>query len=218
MLATSSETLSLRTRSTKDAKVLRAMEETYSVTREYEHSDRLSIQYCPHGPWFRTTVRVGASPRLVTEWETLTGSLRAASIATGHDAAYQIPDTVEADKRVRTELASYAELADNWDGQGAKRPPQKTIRDALSFLDRRPDDIPLPDPEQGSEGEVGVYWDDADTGIFAEVTFEGDGTYAYFAVRGTPVDVGEKYGGDGFEVAAPWPADMVRLLRLRSSA
>ena len=88
----------------------------------------------------------------------------------------------------------------------------------MTFLDGRPDDIALPYPEEGSVGEVGVYWDHDDIGIFAEVTFEGDGTYAYFAVHGTPNDVSDKCGGEEFEVSGPWPADLVRILRVSNSA
>ena len=217
-MSTASETLSFPLHGTEAVEVIRATENTYRVAREYEHAHLPLSQYSVQGTWFRTTVRAGQGLFLVTAWETPKTSSRSGSTSTGHVSAYVIPHRSEAERTLRSELASYAELADNWDGQGAITPPQTAIRDALAFLDRRPEDIPLPCPEEGSEGEVGVYWDYEDTGIFAEVTFEGDGTYAYFAVRGTPNDVSDKCGEEGLEVAGPWPADLVRILRVRNSA
>ena len=105
-------------------------------------------------------------------------------------------------------------MSDNWDGDGAKAPSQEAVKDALTFLDGKPTDIPLPYPEEGTEGDVGVYWDKSHAHVFAEVTFEGDGTCAYFAVHGIPGAVTEKYGNDDVDVAAPWPDDMLRILRI----
>ena len=120
--------------------------------------------------------------------------------------------------QLRQELLSYARLEDNWDGDGAKAPSQEAVNDALTFLDGRPGDISPPFPEEGTEGDVGIYWDFRHAQVFAEVTFEGDGTCAYFAVRGVPGAVVEKYGSEGGDVAAPWPGDLLRILRIRNPA
>ena len=122
------------------------------------------------------------------------------------------------ESELREELLSYARLDENWDGNGAKAPSQEAVNDALTFLDGRPGDIPLPYPEEGTEGDVGIYWDFRDAQVFAEVTFEGDGTYAYFAVRGVPGAVAEKYGNDAVDVVGPWPDDILRILRLQYPA
>ena len=111
------------------------------------------------------------------------------------------------------ELLSYVRLDENWDGNGAKAPSQEAVNDALTFLDGRPNDIPLPYPEEGTDGDVGIYWDFRNVQVFAEVTFEGDGTCAYFAVRGRPGAVAEKYGNDDVDVGGPWPEDILRILR-----
>ena len=125
---------------------------------------------------------------------------------------------VESESELREELLSYARLDENWDGNGAKAPSQEAVNDALTFLDGRPGDIPPPYPEESTEGDVGIYWDFRDAQVFAEVTFEGDGTYAYFAVRGVPGAVAEKYGNDGVDVIGPWPDDILRILRLQYPA
>ena len=125
--------------------------------------------------------------------------------------------TSELESKLRQELLSYVHLDDNWDGNGAKAPSQEAVNDALTFLDRRPGDIPLPYPEEGSNGDVGVYWDNGHAQVFAEVSFEGDGTCAYFAVQGVPGAVTEKYGDDGWRVASPWPDDLLRILRKQDS-
>ena len=148
---------------------------------------------------------------LATAWEGMTSSAAMASIATGQETSAE-------ETRLREELSSYAKLANNWNGEGAKPALAGAVKDALKFLDGRPADIPLPHPEEGSEGEIGVYWDYGDVPVFAEVSFEGDGSYAYFAVYGTPKNIVEKCGKDEMDVAAPWPSDMVRLLRNRQSS
>jgi len=121
----------------------------------------------------------------------------------------------DAESKLRQELGSYARLDDNWDGDGAKAPSQKAVYDALTFLDGRPGDIPLPYPEEGLDGDVGVYWDIRHVHVFAEVTFEGDGTCAYIAVHGVPGAVAEKSGSDHVDVAGPWPDEMLRILRIQ---
>ena len=126
--------------------------------------------------------------------------------------------TSEVESKLRHELLSYARLDDNWDGDGAKAPSQEAVNDALIFLDGRPGDIPPPYPEEGTDGDIGVYWDFKHAQVFAEVTFDGDGTFAYFAVRGVPEAAAEKYGSDGVDVAGPWPDDMLRILRIHDPA
>lgn len=116
------------------------------------------------------------------------------------------------------ELRSYAQLGDNWDGEGAVAPSQTAIDDALAFLGQRPPDIPLPYPEEGKEGDVGVYWDNPKAKVFSEVSFEGDGTFSYFAVHGVPSEVIKKCGQDGLEATKPWPEDLLQILRKIDSA
>ena len=147
-------------------------------------------------------------------------SLTALRALNGRDSGRWVALTskVESESELREELLSYARLDENWDGNGAKGPSQEAVNDALTFLDGRPGDIPPPYPEEGTEGDVGIYWDFRDAQVFAEVTFEGDGTYAYFAVRGVPGAVAEKYGNDGVHVIGPWPDDILRILRLQYPA
>ena len=125
--------------------------------------------------------------------------------------------TPELESELRRELRSYTRLGDNWDGEGAKAPSQEAVNDALTFLDERPGDIPLPYPEEGTDGDVGVYWDNGHAQVFAEVSFEGDGTCAYFAAQGVPGAATRKCGGDGLRVDSPWPDDLLRILRTQDS-
>ena len=120
---------------------------------------------------------------------------------------------LDSESKLRHELQSYVHLPDNWDGEGAVRPTQTAIDDALRFLDGRPPDITLPYPEHGFHGEVGVYWDNRDTYVFAEVTFEGDGTFSYYGAYGVPSATVDECGRDDADVSAPWPNDMLRILR-----
>ena len=119
----------------------------------------------------------------------------------------------EAESRLCQKILSFKELDDNWDDDGAKAPSSDAADDALSLLDNRPTDIPLPSPECGTAGDIGFYWDYGHANVFAEVSFEGDGTYAYFTVHGVPGDIVEKYGADGIDVIEPWPSKMLEILR-----
>ena len=113
--------------------------------------------------------------------------------------------------RLREELGSYAELTDNWNGEGGVAPPKEAVRDVISFLDARPDDVRLPLPEVASVGDVGIYWDE--DGIFAEVQFGGDRRYSFYAERKVAREVVEEYSRDGVAIDEGWPDDMVQLLR-----
>ncbi len=139
----------------------------------------------------------------------LTSELR---VRAAHEAWIWVAEEFDAEVKLRQELSSYAQLEDNWDGEGAKAPSTTAIDDALNFLDQKPFDISLPHPEEGREGDVGVYWDNKKAQVFAEVTFDGDGTYAYFAVHGVPSNIIEKCGKDGMNVAGEWPKDLLRIL------
>lgn len=136
----------------------------------------------------------------------------------GHESGSWTQRISGAESRLREELASYASLDDNRDGDGAKAPSLAAVKDALTFLDGRPVDIPLPYPEEGMAGDVAVYWDNSDAHVFAEVTFGGDRTCAYFAVHGVPGAVRETCGKDDVAVGAPWPDDMLRILRVQDPA
>lgn len=115
--------------------------------------------------------------------------------------------------KLRAELRSYIDLSDDWDGEGAKAPSATAVKDTLTFLDRCPEGIPSPRPDQGRDGEVGIYWDFAHSKVFVEATFEGNGKFAFFAVQGTPSQILEKSGMDDVSVHEVWPEDMVRFLR-----
>ncbi|MCY4341719.1 MAG: hypothetical protein OXE48_10225 [Gammaproteobacteria bacterium] len=165
----------------------------------------------------RLTIRIDRKSTQIPQWH---GLARISTILRAHKSSEPgrwvvVPD---AEMMLRQELLSYAHLENNWDGEGAKTPSSEAVNDALAFLSNRPTDIPLPYAEEGSDGDVGVYWDNGNPQVFAEVSFEGDGTCAYFAVQGAPGAVIQECGSEGFSVAHPWPEDLLRILRLLESA
>lgn len=192
---------------------------TYVIMTAKEESDH---------PWARPShQRWCIQPTVRTErrratrasaWHGLSSISTAVRARTNREPGRWTTLTPEMEFQLRQELLSYARLEDSWDGDGAKAPSQEAVNDALTFLDGRPGDIPPPFPEEGTEGDVGVYWDSRPEQVFAEVTFEGDGTCAYFAVRGVPGAVVEKYHGEGVDVAAPWPDNLLRILRIQNPA
>ena len=124
--------------------------------------------------------------------------------------------TSEAEAKLCQQLFAYIQFEDNWDGDGGRVPSLAAANNALWFLANRPADIPLPSPECGTEGDIGLYWENRNARVFAEVVFEGDGTYAYFAVHGDPGAIIEKCGGEKMTVTKSWPDKMLQILRIKT--
>ena len=115
------------------------------------------------------------------------------------------------ESRLRAKLESYGELEDDWDGEGATAPSKAAVGDVLKFLDARPDGIPLPLPEVASIGDIGIYWDH--DSIFAEVQFEGDRKYSFYAQRTETRETVEEYGRDGIAISEGWHDEILQVLR-----
>ena len=164
-----------------------------------------------------STIRLERGYSQVHPWSALLISWTILRVRSGHESGSWTQLTSEAEFKLRQELGSYVHLDDNWNGDGAKAPSLAAVNDALTFLNGMPADVPLPYPEEGSKGDVGIYWDNSHAHVFAEVTFEGDGTCSYFAVHGVPGAITEKCGNDEVDVAAPWPDDMLQILRIQDS-
>ena len=113
--------------------------------------------------------------------------------------------------KLHARLLSYPELPHDWDGRGAAPPSFNAVRDAISFLDKRPSDVPLPFPQIASDGEVGLYWRTGE--IHIEIGFYGDGELSYYA-RYTPASGKSKEcGRDGYSLGAKnWPQDLMLIL------
>ena len=162
------------------------------------------------------TYRLRPQPTVVASWLTFKVVWTALLARNPHTSERPATTITSDELKLRQDLASYARLQKDWDGEGAKPPTKTAVNNALTFLDARPQDIPLPYPEEGTEGDVGVYWEFSDERVFAEVTFDGDGTCAYFAVHGVPGAVDKICGGSAIDVSAPWPDDMLHILRSRN--
>lgn len=189
---------------------------TYGIIIRTEESGvsvaSLSNQLC-----IRPATRIGRSIR-IPQWPGLPRISTTLRAHKSREPGRWTPVATDAESKLRHELLSYAQLENNWDGEGAKAPSREAVNDALTFLDGRPVDIPLPHPEEGSDGDVGVYWDNGNAQVFAEVSFDGEGSCAYFAVQGVPGAVIQECGDDGMNVAGPWPEDLLRILRSQDSA
>ena len=114
-----------------------------------------------------------------------------------------------------SELETYADLPGNWDSEGALKPRKRAVNDALTFLENFPEDVPLPYPEVGRDGDVGIYWDNYEAHTFAQVVFDGDGCFTYIAIIKQPGRDRESYGGEDLTVTSDWPQDLTKVIRLR---
>lgn len=126
-----------------------------------------------------------------------------------------IPNRSDAMMRLVSRVESYGELKDNWDFDGAQAPHQQVISDVLVFLENIPNDLPLPSPEVGIEGEVAVCWKNKKSNVRVDAVFYGDGSFEFFGVHQKSEANRELYGGDKYHITKPWPRDMLRLLHLK---
>lgn len=94
--------------------------------------------------------------------------------------------------------------------EDTERPPRRAVEDAMEFVRRRPQSVPLPRADMPVDGEIAVYWRDGD--MIVEVVFGGEGTCYYY---GEVVETGEvkrTCKGDAIDVAKKWPSDIEALL------
>ena len=110
------------------------------------------------------------------------------------------------------ELLAYRDLPPGWDGYEGVPASIDAISDAFDFLDKMPEDIPLPYPQIATDGEVGLYWRTDE--VYVEVGFYGDGEFSYYArytpsAGGEPQEDGRDHSGLHAE---EWPEGLLSIL------
>jgi hypothetical protein len=128
------------------------------------------------------------------------------------DPAAEIEHAEEpsAEDKLEAQLQSYMDLPHGWDGYDGVPASLDAVTDAFSFLKKRPPDIPLPYPQIGPDGEVGLYWHTKE--VFAEVGFYGDGEYSYHARYAAPEGKPVKDGGDSCPANGRWDPGLLLIL------
>jgi hypothetical protein len=82
------------------------------------------------------------------------------------------------------EIEGFRTVEADWDGEGAVKPKNESIEEALIFLEEMPYEFPLPDVCLDPNGPVIFYWNEEEHGFRAYVDILGDGRIAYFMVEG----------------------------------
>jgi hypothetical protein len=94
-------------------------------------------------------------------------------------------DRADFGRAAAAELISYADLKDNWDGEGAVAPRNGARENALAMLEAVPLGIEAPKTMVMADGDVALYWERGD--VFAEIGFDGsEKFYAYATAPGMP--------------------------------
>jgi hypothetical protein len=114
--------------------------------------------------------------------------------------------TARFDKLIQ-QLNDYLNLKENWDGYSGVAPTEKQINDAIKFVKSLPQQIPLPEPMVAGSGTVGLYWESQ--GIYAEIGFEGDGTFWCYGED----NEGNEAGEDRLDLGSQLPADLLKMLK-----
>ena len=116
--------------------------------------------------------------------------------------------------QLKETFKSYSDLEENWDEEGSITPHPTSIESVLQFLDNIPDDVPLPYPEAGRDGDVGIYWDNRVANTFAQVVFTGDGHFTYLAIIKSEDGSEKIYGDEDLPVNQSWPANLIRVIQI----
>lgn len=85
--------------------------------------------------------------------------------------------TTEVEKIIG-ELREWQFLDEDWDGEGARAPINKSIENAVSLMVLIKDSADMPEPMLHATGTVSLYWDDKN--LYADLEFLGDGRIVYF--------------------------------------
>lgn len=80
--------------------------------------------------------------------------------------------------KLRSKIASFRELAPNWDGHESIAPKPETVDAILQALAQLPIDMPLPKPLLSNDGEIGVYWTSGNA--FADLTIDAQGEMSLY--------------------------------------
>lgn len=110
---------------------------------------------------------------------------------------------------LRRELLLFTADLSSWEDAHDKPSPQ-AVDDAMEFVRRRPEGVPMPRPDMPVDGEIAVYWRDG--GLIVEVVFGGEGTCYYYGEVVEKGEVKRTCKGDGIAVTKKWPSDIEALL------
>lgn len=84
-------------------------------------------------------------------------------------------------RRLVSDLRSYGDLADGWDGEDAKPPTREHIGLVEALLSKLPSEVPVPRPMISSTGALGLYWDAQQR--YADLEIEATGEVSLFTRR-----------------------------------
>ena len=76
------------------------------------------------------------------------------------------------------QLLAYRSLEENWDYAGAEAVRPDAVNDAIRMIEVMPTTLGAPKPMVLASGDVAIYWENG--AAYAEIGFNGDGTYYAF--------------------------------------
>lgn len=123
---------------------------------------------------------------------------------------YPYPEE-ELQRELDEQFALYETLEPGWDMYSADPTNMDSLSDARKFLKNRPKDVPLPFPQIGSDGIVGLYWQT--DGTYVSVAFEGNGLLCYYTEQSNPGGKPRELLADDIPFNEGWPQELLGVLR-----
>jgi len=146
-----------------------------------------------------------------------TSAFLIATGANGMETDYIIKDTKENNtsisksnnpyQKIYTELDSYKELKNNWDGYGGVRPNDEIIITAQKFIDRL-ESLQIINPKimVSGVGEIGLFWKNKNS--YIEVDFDENEYFTYFYKINNEI-----YGEDDIALSQDIPDRLLHVLK-----
>lgn len=117
----------------------------------------------------------------------------------------------ELQRELDKKFALYETLKPGWDFYSADPLNKESMADAKAFLEKRPKGIPLPFPQLGPDGTVGLYW--RTSRMYISVGFDGNSLLSYYIHQAAPDGTTRRFLDDDLPFKDRWPPKLLEKLR-----
>ncbi len=115
-------------------------------------------------------------------------------------------------EEMEAKMKEYPTLKEGWDGYDAEPLIPESLGDARKFLAHRPEGARVPFVALNTNGEVELHWEEKR--VYADIVFEGDGKFHYFAIGRTLSGQDISHNAEDCVADSCWPDGLVEVVRI----